>query len=69
MVRIYWVERGRIRQCKTGGEDHGRNMGLHWELCCWSAGGAGGITSVAVICVDISRNTGGEGGLLDRYRR
>jgi hypothetical protein len=26
----------------------------------------GGIPSVAVKCVDIGRNTGGEGGLLDR---
>ena len=27
----------------------------------------GGIPSVAVKCVDIGRNTGGEGGPLDRY--
>ncbi len=30
-----------------------------------SAGGAVGIPSVAVECVDIRRNTSGEGGLLD----
>ncbi len=30
-----------------------------------SAGGAIGIPSVAVECVDIRRNTSGEGGLLD----
>ncbi len=30
-----------------------------------SAGGAIGITSVAEECVDIRRNTSGEGGLLD----
>ena len=30
-----------------------------------SIGEAGGIPSVAVKCVDIRKNTGGEGGLLD----
>ncbi len=30
-----------------------------------SAGGAIGIPSVAVECIDIRRNTSGEGGLLD----
>ncbi len=30
-----------------------------------SIGGASGIPSVAVKCVDIRRNTSGEGGLLD----
>ncbi len=40
--------------------------GLLWKLFGWSAGGAGGIPGVAVKCVDIRRNTGGEGGLLDR---
>ena len=32
-----------------------------------SIGEASGIPSVAVKCVDIRRNTGGEGGLLDKY--
>ena len=31
----------------------------------WSAGEVSGIPSVAVKCVDIRRNTSGEGGLLD----
>ena len=31
----------------------------------WSAGEVSGIPSVAVKCVDIRKNTGGEGGLLD----
>ena len=31
----------------------------------WSAGGVSGIPGVAVKCVDIRKNTGGEGGLLD----
>ncbi len=63
---MYGVERERRRQCKTGVEAHGPAVGLLWKLCCWSAGEAGGIPSVAVKCVDIRRNTGGEGGLLDR---
>ena len=42
---------------------------LRWELL-WilsglSAGEVSGIPSVAVKCVDIGRNTSGEGGLLD----
>ena len=32
-----------------------------------SAGGGSGIAGVAVECVEISKNTGGEGGFLDRY--
>ncbi len=44
----------------------GPPAGLHSELVIWSTGGAGGIPGVAVKCVDIRRNTGGEGGLLDR---
>ena len=35
------------------------------ELSPLSIGEAGGIPSVAVECVDIRRNTSGEGGLLD----
>ena len=40
---------------------------LHLKLHSWSTGEAGGIPSVAVKCVDIRRNTSGEGGLLDCY--
>ena len=44
-------------------------MGLTYELrpklFLLSAGEVDGIPSVAVKCVDIGRNTGGEGGLLD----
>ncbi len=43
----------------------GSTAGLHLELLSGSVGEAGGIPSVAVKCVDISRNTSGEGGLLD----
>ena len=43
----------------------GLTPGLHWKLFFWSAGEVSGIPSVAVKCVDIRRNTSGEGGLLD----
>ena len=41
------------------------NLILPCELGYLSAGGESGIPSVAVKCVDIGKNTGGEGGLLD----
>ena len=40
--------------------------GLHLKLQVLSAGEESGIPSVAVKCVDIRRNTSGEGGFLDR---
>ncbi len=43
----------------------GSTLGLHWKLPVLSAGEVSGIPSVAVKCVDIRRNTSGEGGLLD----
>ena len=43
----------------------GSTWELLWKLCCLSAGEVSGIPSVAVKCVDIRRNTSGEGGLLD----
>ncbi len=43
----------------------GSTPGLHWKLSIWSTGEVSGIPSVAVKCVDIRRNTSGEGGLLD----
>ena len=43
----------------------GSTAGLHLKLSDWSAGEESGIPSVAVKCVDIRKNTGGEGGLLD----
>ena len=42
----------------------GSTPGLRSKLLFLSAAEASGIPSVAVICVDIGRNTGGEGGLL-----
>ena len=38
---------------------------LHLKLTFLSAGEGSGIPSVAVKCVDIRRNTSGEGGFLD----
>ncbi len=59
------MERGVRRQDKAGVKGGGPTPGMHWELSGWSAGGVSGIPSVAVKCVDIRRNTSGEGGLLD----
>ena len=39
--------------------------GLHLKLSFLSGGEASGIPGVAVECVDIGRNTSGEGDLLD----
>ncbi len=38
---------------------------LHLKLCSLSAGEESGIPSVAVKCVEIRRNTSGEGDFLD----
>ena len=46
-------------------EAPGITRGVHLELLTLSAGGVSGIPSVAVKCIDIGKNTGGEGGLLD----
>ena len=43
----------------------GSTPGLRLKLFFLSEVEAGGIPSVAVECVDIRRNTSGEGGLLD----
>ena len=50
---------------KSDVKTRGSTPGLLWKLCSWSTGEASGIPSVAVKCVDIRRNTSGEGGLLD----
>ena len=50
---------------KSDVKTRGSTPGLHLELRGWSVGEASGIPSVAVKCVDIRRNTSGEGGLLD----
>ena len=43
----------------------GSTRELHLKLLFLSIGEESGIPSVAVKCVDIRRNTSGEGGLLD----
>ena len=43
----------------------GLTLGLHWKLSGLSAGEVSGIPSVAVKCVDIRKNTSGEGDFLD----
>ena len=43
----------------------GLTLGLHLKLSGSSVGEESGIPSVAVKCVDIRRNTSGEGGFLD----
>ncbi len=50
---------------KSDVKGRGSTPGLHWKLPDLSAGEVSGIPSVAVKCVDIRRNTSGEGGLLD----
>ena len=47
--------------CKSGVKDRGSTPGLHLKLCGLSTGEGSGIPSVAVKCVDIRRNTSGEG--------
>jgi hypothetical protein len=51
---------------KSGVKARGLASEVHRKLASWSAIEEGGIPGVAVKCVDIRRNTGGEGGPLDR---
>ena len=55
--------------CRRESKSEVKSMGLTHKLLLklffLSIGEAGGIPSVAVKCVDIRRNTSGEGGLLD----
>ncbi len=59
------MERAGRRECKSDVKTMGANHSLHLKLYFLSAGEAIGIPCVAVKCVDIRRNTSGEGGLLD----
>ncbi len=54
-----------MRERKSDVKTTGSTSGLPLKLFFLSTGEAGGIPSVAVKCVDIRRNTSGEGGLLD----
>ena len=51
----------------SGVKAHRLTVELHPKLQFWSAGRESGILGVAVKCVDIERNTGGEGGSLECY--
>ncbi len=62
---MYWVSRALRRSDKSDVKTRGASPGVHWKLADWSVGEVSGIPSVAVKCVDIRRNTSGEGGLLD----
>ena len=54
----------RRRQSKSDVKSVGLTHELHLKLFCLSEVEAGGIPGVAVKCVEIGRNTSGEGGLL-----
>ena len=54
----------RRREIKLVVKSHGSTVELQLKLIFLSAGEESGIPSVAVKCVDIRRNTSGEGGLL-----
>ena len=53
-----WLGKSNVKACSLTAE-------LHLILLDLSAGEVSGIPSVAVECVDIRRNTRGEGGFLD----
>ena len=55
----------RRREIKLVVKSLGSTEELQLKLVFLSAGEVSGIPSVAVKCVDIRRNTSGEGGLLD----
>ncbi len=51
----------------SGVEAQGSTLEVHSKLYDWSLGEGGGVLGVEVKFVDIQRNTGGEGGLLDEH--
>ena len=53
------------RDCKSDVKTMGSTHSLHLKLWFLSVGEVSGIPGVAVKCVDIGRNTSGEGDLLD----
>ncbi len=65
MVRKDWAERECRRLNKLDGKSRGETAELQLKRLSWSAGEVSGIPSVAVECVDIRRNTRGEGDSLD----
>ncbi len=65
MRRSYWGERAWRRDGKSDVKTMGSTHSMHLKLSLLRVGEAGGIPCVEVKCVDIRRNTSGEGGLLD----
>ena len=55
------------RESKSDVKYQGSTLELHLKLFFLRVGEVSGIPGVAVKCVDIGKNTGGEGGLLDHY--
>ena len=55
------------RSGKSGVKIIGSTCDLRLKLSVLRVGEVNGIPGVVVKCVDIRRNTGGEGGLLDGY--
>ncbi len=51
--------------CQVSGKIRGLNLGPPLKLTVLSGREVCGMRGVAVKCIDIRRNTGGEGGLLD----
>ncbi len=65
MIRVSWEERECGEDGKADVQTLGSTHSLHLKISLLSVVGAGGIPCVAGKCVDIRRNTSGEGGLLD----
>ncbi len=65
VVRNDWGERGGRRSGQLGVKYRGTSPEMLLKLPCLSDGEESGIPGVAVECVDIRRNTRGEGGFLD----
>ncbi len=59
------MERAGRPECKSDMKTMGSTHSLHLKLYFLSAWEAIGIPCVAVKCVDIRKNTSGEGGLLE----
>ena len=57
----------RRRYCKSDVKSHGSPVELHTILQYLNIGEVCGILGVAVKCVDIKKNTGGESDTLDEY--
>jgi hypothetical protein len=49
---------------KSGVKGRRSTVGMPWILVIWSVGEVDGIGGVAVKCIDIAKNTGGEDGRL-----